>query len=254
MKVWKLIPLLLVLVTLNACTGSSADSDTAATAEAPDTATANPPASSPTISAAPTAPAPKTAPAPATPRPAAPRPEPTAKPVDRTERITLPAGSEIAVILAQPLNSGKNQAGDDFEAHLANPVAVNGVTIFDRGTRVAGKVADAEDSGRVKGLASMRLILTSISHGGRNIPITTKSFFVEAESSKGRDAAVVGGGAGIGAAIGAITGGKKGAATGAAIGGAAGAGTVLATKGKEVDFPAETRLSFTLADDLTVSR
>jgi hypothetical protein len=168
--------------------------------------------------------------------------------------MTLPAGSEIAVILAEPLNSGKNQSGDDFEAHLANPVTVNGVTIFDRGTSVQGKVADAEDSGRVKGLANMRLILTSISHGGRNIPITTKSLFVEAEKSTGRDAAVVGGGAGIGAAIGAITGGKKGAATGAAIGGAAGAGTVLATKGKEVDFPAESRLTFTLADDLTVSR
>jgi hypothetical protein len=168
--------------------------------------------------------------------------------------MTLPAGSEIAVILADPLNSGKNQSGDDFVAHLANPVTVNGVTIFDRGTTVHGKVADAEDSGRVKGLANMRLILTSISHGGRNVPISTKSFFAEAEKSTGRDAAVVGGGAGIGAAIGAITGGKKGAATGAAIGGAAGAGTVLATKGKEVDFPAESRLTFTLADDLTVSR
>jgi hypothetical protein len=254
MKVWKLIPLLLVLVTISACTGSSADSETAAPADDPR----------PTISAAPPAPAPKPAPktasapktaaAPEPARPATPRNDATARPVDRTERITLPAGSEIAVILADPLNSGKNEAGDEFEAHLANPVTVNGVTIFDRGTRVQGKVADAEDSGRVKGLANMRLILTSVAHGGRNIPITTKSFFAEAESSKGRDAAVVGGGAGIGAAIGAITGGKKGAATGAIIGGAAGTGTVLATKGKEVDFPAETRLTFTLADDLTVSR
>jgi hypothetical protein len=100
----------------------------------------------------------------------------------------------------------------------------------------------------------MRLILTGVEHGGRNISITTKSYFVEAETTKGRDAAVVGGGAGIGAAIGAIAGGKKGAATGAAIGGAAGAGTVLATKGNEVDFPAESRLTFTLADDLTVTR
>ena len=34
------------------------------------------------------------------------------------------------------------------------------------------------------------------------------------------------------------------------VGGAAGAGTVLATKGKEVDFPPESKLTFVLADDL----
>ena len=63
---------------------------------------------------------------------------------------------------------------------------------------------------------------------------------------KGRDAGVIAGGGGVGAAIGAITGGKKGAATGAIIGGAAGTAAVLATKGKEVEFDSETKLTFTL--------
>jgi hypothetical protein len=158
------------------------------------------------------------------------------------------------VILADSLNSGRNKAGDEFQGNLAAPITRNGATVIDRGTKVLGKVADVEDSGRVKGKASMRLILTSIVDRGRTIPIETKSYFIEAESTTGRDAAVIGGGAGIGAAIGAITGGKKGAATGAAIGGAAGGGTVLATKGKEVDFPAESKLTFTLSEDLRVQR
>jgi len=166
--------------------------------------------------------------------------------------VTIPAGSEVTVILSDSLNSGRNKAGDEFEGSLAAPITRNGVTIIDRGTKVHGKVADAEESGRVKGLASMRLILTNLVHNGRTIPIVTKSYFAEAESTKGRDTAVVGGGAGLGAVIGAIAGGKKGAATGAVIGGAAGGGTVLATKGKEVDFPAESKITFTLADDLTV--
>ena len=59
-------------------------------------------------------------------------------------------------------------------------------------------------------------------------------------------------GAGIGAAIGAIFGGGKGAAVGAGSGGAAGAGTVLATRGKPVVLPAETRLSFRLQDPVTI--
>jgi hypothetical protein len=257
MRVLKLIPLLLVLFTISSCSGSSADDETTAVNDAQSPAVANPPAYAPAPAPAPAPARPaRTAAAPARPRiDETARPEPPARPVDRTERVLIPAGTEITVALADPLNSGKNQPGDEFEAHLSDPIqSSTGAVLVDRGSKVIGKVADVEDSGRVKGLANMRLVLVSLTHNGRTTPITTKSFFVEAQASKGRDAAVVGGGAGIGAAIGAITGGKKGAATGAAIGGAAGAGTVLATKGKEVDFPPESKITFVLADDLTVSR
>ncbi|MBL8221078.1 MAG: hypothetical protein JNL62_17725, partial [Bryobacterales bacterium] len=52
--------------------------------------------------------------------------------------------------------------------------------------------------------------------------------------------------------LGAIFGGGKGAATGAGAGGAAGAGTVLATRGKPVVLPAETRISFRLSQPVTI--
>jgi len=84
------------------------------------------------------------------------------------------------------------------------------------------------------------------------VNIETKPYRAVAESTKKRDAAIIGGGAGLGAAIGAIAGGGKGAAMGAAIGGGAGTGTVLATKGKEIHYSPETRISFTLAASVQI--
>jgi hypothetical protein len=140
-------------------------------------------------------------------------------------------------------------------ASLAAPLVIDGKTVVDKGTKVRGRVLDAEESGRVKGLANIRLALTGIVDGARVLPIVTKPFVAEAEATKGRDAAVAGGATGIGAAIGAATGGKKGAGIGAIIGGAAGTGAVLATKGKEVEFDSESRLKFTLdkSVDLPIS-
>jgi hypothetical protein len=99
----------------------------------------------------------------------------------------------------------------------------------------------------------MTITLTSIKHAGKTIDLSTKDLSAEAEASTGRDAKVIGGGAGVGAIIGAIAGGKKGAAIGGTIGGAAGTGTVLATKGKEVDYPAESKLTFILDRDLRLT-
>jgi hypothetical protein len=168
------------------------------------------------------------------------------------EPVVIPSGSEINVILSDALNSGKNKPGDSFTASLAAPIYVDGKTILDRGAKLEGTVVAAQGSGRVSGKASMSLALTGVLYKGKMTSITTKDLSAEAESSTGRDAKVVGGGAGLGALIGAIAGGKKGAAVGAAVGGGGGAGAVLATKGKEVDYPSEAKLTFTLDKDLSL--
>ena len=62
----------------------------------------------------------------------------------------------------------------------------------------------------------------------------------------------MGAGAGIGAVIGGLLGGGDGAAKGAAIGGAAGAGTVLATRGREVALGAGADVDATLASAIDV--
>jgi hypothetical protein len=178
-----------------------------------------------------------------TPPPAPKKPEP----------VIVPSGTELNIILSDSLNSGKAKAGDEFTASLAAPVYVNGVEVLERGAKIEGKVVSAEGSGRVSGKANMAITLTSVKHDGKTLNISTKDLAAEAESSTGRDAKVIGGGAGVGAIIGAIAGGKKGAAIGAGVGGAAGTGTVLATKGKEVDYPSESKLTFVLDKELRVT-
>jgi hypothetical protein len=160
--------------------------------------------------------------------------------------IEIPQGTAIAIFLKEPMSSATAKTGDTFTATIADPVTVNGETVIARGATVKGRVVEAEDSGRVKGTAKIRLALTSIDAGTKSYPITTRTYAAEAETTKGRDAGIIGGAGGVGAAIGALTGGKKGAVKGAIIGGAAGTGAVLATKGKEVEFDTETRISFAL--------
>lgn len=164
----------------------------------------------------------------------------------KPKTFVVPEGTELTVALISSISTGKNKAGDEFTASLAEPIVVNGQTVAAKGALVNGRIVDAEGSGRVSGKANIRLILTSLADGAKTYPIVTRPFVAEAEGTKKRDAGIIGGAAGVGAAIGAIAGGKGGAAKGAIIGGAAGTGTVLATKGKEVEFDSESRLKFTL--------
>ena len=168
-------------------------------------------------------------------------------------KITVPAGTKLRVALLEAVSSDKSRPGDQFTASLAEPIVMDGKTVFAKGTRVRGRVVDAKESGRVKGRASIELTLTEIMpQNGKALSISTKPYSQVAEPTKKRDAAIIGGGAGIGAAIGAIAGGGKGAAIGAAVGGGAGARTVLATKGKEIHLGPEARLSFTLASSIEI--
>jgi hypothetical protein len=163
-------------------------------------------------------------------------------------KITIPAGTRLHVALIDGVSSNQNSSGDQFMASLTDPVVIDGKTVLAKGTKVRGRVVDAKESGRVKGRASIQLRLTDIiRNNAKDVAISTKTFSAVAEPTKKRDAAIIGGGAGLGAAIGAIAGGGKGAAIGAAVGGGAGTGTVLATKGKEIHYAPETRLTFTLA-------
>ena len=168
-------------------------------------------------------------------------------------KVVIPAGTRFRVALIDAVSSDKSRPGDSFMASLAEPIAVDGKTVLEKGTIIHGRVVDAKESGRVKGRATIELTLTDIARGnGQPVNIETKPYRAVAESTKKRDAAIIGGGAGLGAAIGAIAGGGKGAAMGAAIGGGAGTGTVLATKGKEIHYSPETRISFTLAASVQI--
>ena len=166
--------------------------------------------------------------------------------------LVIPSGTKLNIRLAEALDSGTNKTGDTFQATLDQDVTVDGKIVAPRGTTVTGKPADVKQSGRVQGVAQMSLALNQIRIGDAVYPIQTNVLSFQAETTKNKDAAKVGIGAGIGAIIGAIAGGGKGAAIGAAVGGGAGGATVIATRGKELNFPAEHQFSFTLRSDVTL--
>ena len=106
------------------------------------------------------------------------------------------------------------------------------------------------DPAEVEGRAEMTITLTELRLGEEAYRVKTGNITIQAEGTQGRDAKIIGGAAGVGALLGEIIGGKKSAAAGAAVGGGAGTATVLTTKGKEVEFQAEHKFSFSLSREV----
>ncbi len=176
------------------------------------------------------------------PPPAAPVPEP----------IVIPAGTKVQIRTTNALSTKTVATGEPFSGSLSAPLVIKGETIAPKGAPVEGVVADADEGGRVKGVASLSLRLTKVEIHGKMVPVKTGLFVKQAKATKKKDALKVGIGAGIGAAIGALAGGGKGAAIGAGAGGAAGTGVVLATHGDPAVVGAESLISFKLTDAVTV--
>lgn len=201
--------------------------------------------------------------APAAPAPVAPEPPSPPRPDDTVQRkakipelreVTVPAGTVLRVMLSTPVASDASQVEDAVRATLQNAVTAEGIEALPAGTTVVGHVTSAQRSAKVKGRASVGFRFNRVDlrgDGGRE-SIQTATITRVAATTKKKDAAKIGIGAGAGAVIGGIMGGGSGAAKGAAIGGGAGTGAVLATRGDEVRLPAGTPLSVKLTAPLTV--
>ena len=179
---------------------------------------------------------------------------PVPPPLPPPRPIVIPSGTRFEVRLLDPISSAGNKSGDTFKAALEQDLVADGKIAVPRGSTVTGQLMGVKGSGRVEGRAALSITLTEIMIGKTAYPIQTNTLSFEAEKTTKQDATKVGIGAGVGAIIGAIAGGGKGAAIGAAVGGGAGTATVLATKGKEVTFALEDKLSFVLNQDLTVKQ
>ena len=166
--------------------------------------------------------------------------------------VVIPAGTMITVRLDQAVGSKTSSSGDSFGAEVAEPVEVAGKVVVPSGATASGHVVEAVPEGRFKGGAKLRLALDSVTANGTKYEIETS---VVSRSLKGkgeRTAAMVGGGAGGGALIGALAGGGKGALIGGLVGAGAGTAGAAYTGNKNIVLPAESALSFRLAQPLTV--
>ena len=164
---------------------------------------------------------------------------------------TLPAGTVLPVTFETTVSSATSHPEEKVLARLRQPVRVGEVTLPE-GSELRGHVISVRRSGKVKGRASLSLAFTQLIANGKTYAMGTRRISLLAPETHGKDAKIIGGGAGAGALIGAIADGKSGAAKGALVGGGAGTGVVLATRGKEVSIPAGSRWRVRLVRPLVV--
>jgi len=177
-------------------------------------------------------------------------PPPVEKP--KPQPIVVPSGTVLTVRTNQALNSKTSHTGQTFLATLAQPISVKGRPALPTGATVSGTVVSAKAKGKIKGEGELSLALTSISVGGHTYAIETGVLSNTTKGKGKRTAATTGGGAAGGALIGGIAGGGKGAGIGALVGAGAGFIGGAATGNKQIEVPAESALTFTLAAPLTL--
>ena len=170
----------------------------------------------------------------------------------RPDALTITERTPIHVTLDQTLASNVNKSGDHFQATVTQPVVVDGTTVIPKGARVDGRVVDARKAGYLKGKADLRLALRDVHINGQRYPVRTTSVGRTTIVHTKRNLLMIGGGAGGGVLIGALAGGGEGAAIGGPVGAAAGAGVAYFTSRRNVKYPAETHLTFHLAQPATI--
>lgn len=231
----------LLLSAVAGCSRESAQ-QTPATSQAP------PAASSANPEPAPPPPSQDAAPPAGTPA-ASDQPAVEEPPAPRFREITVPADTLLTVTLETPVASDTSQVEDVVEGRLARGVVVSRTTVLPAGSRITGSVLDAKRSGRVKGRASVAIRFNRVTAHGESYSIQTARITREAEASTKSDVKKGGIGAGVGAVIGGVAGGGKGAAIGGVVGGA---GTVMATRGKEMRLEPGTTITARLTSPLAV--
>jgi hypothetical protein len=180
-------------------------------------------------------------------------PEPTPPPPP-PQPFVVPAGTEIPVILTSTINSRVANPGDEFEGSVATDILVDGEAAIPKGSGVTGTVVNSKKQGTFKGQADLAVKLTRLQVRGKGYVVASSTYAATQKGKGKRTAAVTGGGAAIGALIGGLAGGGKGAAIGAGVGAGGGLAASGATGGKNVEFPAESRITFKLTDAVTIDR
>ena len=166
---------------------------------------------------------------------------------------SVPTGTAITVTIDQSISSKNAKAGQGVVATVAHDVAANDKVVIPKGAHAKLVVTSVQASGRLSTPAKLYLRLKSVEVHGKTYTIATSSSGKTMGGKGKRDAGFSGGGAGAGALIGGLAGGGKGALIGAGVGAGAGTAGAAATGKKEVEFPAETRLSFTTRAPATIN-
>ncbi len=196
-------------------------------------------------------------------------PPPPAAPARQasTEKIRIPAGTRVAVVLENGISTRSARAGDSVYFHTSFPITQNNHIIIPVGSYLRGELIETKRPGRVKGRGEFRMRLdTLIFPNGYTVdlnatPRSADSGGKETMDSegkvvgaggKGKDAQTVAETTATGAGIGAIADGPKGLGIGAGIGAVAGLGAILLTRGPEAELPRGSTLDIVLEHELSL--
>jgi len=166
--------------------------------------------------------------------------------------FTIPSGTVLKVRMIDGVDSETSQLGQTFQASLDDPVIIDGQTVVPRGADIVAKLVEDKQSGKISGRTELTLDLVSMRVNGKMVDLTTQEVTTSSGSRGAKSAKVIGGAAAVGAVMGGIFGGGKGAAIGATSGAGAGGAVQVLTKGQKVKIPAETRLTFTLQNSVSI--
>ncbi len=152
-------------------------------------------------------------------------------------RYTLAANTVMRLRMRDSLTSKTATVGQRFTSTVVDPVYARGFVVIPSGSVVVGNVTSVKKASRKSNAGSMTVAFTSVQlPNGRSYPIsgsltegknTDNEGEVKGSSSKKRNIAFIGGGAGVGALV-------NGAA-GAGIGAGIGIAGALLSKGKEAE-------------------
>ena len=196
----------------------------------------------------------------------APKPVPAPQ-ASSSERITIPSGTRVGVVLENGISTRSAKPGDSVYLQTSFPITQNNRIVIPVGSYLRGELLESKRPGKVKGKGEFRLRLdTLILPNGYTVslnaaPRSADSGGKETMDSegkvtggggKGKDVGTVAQTTAAGAGIGAIAHGVKGLGIGAGIGAAAGLAAVLLTRGPEAELPRGSTLDVVLEHDLSL--
>ncbi len=161
------------------------------------------------------------------------------------DSVIVPAGTRLVIRTTDSIDSSRHSAGHRFRGQLEGALVVNGVTGAPRGTFVHGRIAQAQQAGRVAGSSELVVEFTDLMINDVLVPISTGGLSAQTGGEGGRTA----GRTARAAAIGGLVGGRSGARTGARVG----AGASILTRGASINIPRGTIVETSLSAPVSIS-
>ena len=78
------------------------------------------------------------------------------------ERVTVPAGTRLAVVLENGISTRNAKAGDSVYLRTSFPITQNNRIVIPIGSYVRGELLDSKRPGRIKGRGEFRMRLTTL--------------------------------------------------------------------------------------------